>query len=45
LSRRTARHDTAATPSTTGTEFDDPVGAGNDLRVMLDHDERVAALD
>ena len=42
IERRACRHDPPALVAATGTEIDDVVGVGDELEVVLDHDQRVA---
>ena len=45
LLRRTLGHHLAATVAALGAEVDDPVGLGDHVEVVLDHDDRVAGVD
>ncbi len=43
--RRSLRHDAAAGVAAFGAEVDDPIRLGNDIQVVLDHDDGVAGID
>src|ERR1700722_11086890 len=45
LPRLALEDDTSTALASVGPELDDPVGAGDDVGVVLDDDERVTALD
>ena len=45
LLRRSLRHDAAAAFSALRAEIDDPIRFGNDVQIVLDDDDRVAAVD
>jgi hypothetical protein len=41
---RTSMNQTTAGGSTSGTEFDHPVGASNEIKVVFDHDNGVSSV-
>jgi hypothetical protein len=43
--RRALEHDAAAVVAGPWTKVDDPVGAGDHVEVVLDHDDRAAVVD